>query len=79
MRKIFHSSAKLTVNDWNIDKAFGSMDQSAMTKAKNFVSKDWVVEKILNMTLTSLSVSIVGNNSIENINIVGSLQRFYMG
>ena len=42
MRKIFDSSAKLIINDSDIDKAFGSMHQSVMIRIKNFVSEDWI-------------------------------------
>ena len=47
MPKIFHSSAKLVANYSDIDKAFGSMHQSVMTKTKNFVSKGWIVKTIV--------------------------------
>ena len=44
---IFHPSVKLIVNDPDIDKAFGSMYQTVMTKMKNSVSKNWVVKTIV--------------------------------
>ena len=40
MPKTFYSSAKLIVNDSDIDKEFGSKHQSTMTKIKKSVSKD---------------------------------------
>ena len=43
----FHSCAKLTVNDSDIDKAFGSMYQNVITKIKNFVGRDWIVKTIV--------------------------------
>ena len=39
-RKIFHSNAKLTGSDSDIDEAFKSMHQSIMTKIKNFACED---------------------------------------
>ena len=47
MRKIFHLYAKLLVNDSDIYKAFGSMNQSVTTKIRNAASDDWIVEKIV--------------------------------
>ena len=47
MREIFHSSAKLIENDSDIDKAFGSINQSVMMKIKHFVCKGWIVKTIV--------------------------------
>ena len=44
MSKIFHFSANLTVNDSDIDEAFGSMHQSVMTKIENSARIDWIVK-----------------------------------
>ena len=41
--KIFHSSTKIIASDSDIDEAFKSMDQSIMTKAKNYACEDWIV------------------------------------
>ena len=41
--KIFHSSAKLTARNSDIDEAFKSMHQSIMKKIKNYACKDWIV------------------------------------
>ena len=46
MRKNFHSSEKLIVSDSDIDIAFSSMDESVITKIKNFVNEDWIVKTI---------------------------------
>ena len=45
----FHSCAKLTVNDSDIDKVFGSMYQHVITKKKKkkFVGRDWIVKTIV--------------------------------
>ena len=44
----FHSCAKLTVNDSDIDKVFGSMYQNVITKKKKkFVDRDWIVKTIV--------------------------------
>ena len=40
MRTFFHSSAKLIDNDSDIDKAFGSMHQSIITKIKSSSSEN---------------------------------------
>ena len=53
MRKIFHSSAKLIVNDSDIDKPFGSIHQSAMTKIKKNNSQDWTFKTIVEHGLIS--------------------------
>ena len=43
--KIFHSSAKLTASDSDIDEPFRSMHQkSIMTKTKSSAGVDWVVK-----------------------------------
>ena len=47
MLKIFHSIAKLIVNDSDIEKAFGLMHQSAMEKINNSVSECWIVKTII--------------------------------
>ena len=47
MHKIFHLSTKLSFDHSDIDKAFGSMHQSVMTKIKNYVSKIWIVKAIV--------------------------------
>ena len=41
--KIFHSSTKIIASDSDIDEAFKSMDQSIMTKTKNYACEDWIV------------------------------------
>ena len=41
--KIFHSSVKLIVSDWEIDEAFKSMHQSIMTKIKDYPGEDCIV------------------------------------
>ena len=41
--KIFHSSAKLTASDSDIDEAFKPMHQSIMTKIKIYADNDWIV------------------------------------
>lgn len=58
MRKIFHLSAKLIVNDSDIDKAFRSIYESVMMK-KGLLTRSW------NMVLRFLSFNIVGNNNIR--------------
>ena len=50
MRKLFDLSAKLIVNDSDIDKAFGWVHKSVMDKMKNSVSEDfwvWVYADII--------------------------------
>ena len=44
-RKTFHSSAKLIASDSDIDE--GSMDQSIMTKIKNYASEDWIALDVI--------------------------------
>ena len=51
MRKIFHLSAKLIVNDSDIDKPFGSIHQSAMTKIKKITAKIGLLKQLWNMFL----------------------------
>ena len=46
MHNVFHWSAKLTLNESDIDKAIGPMHQSVITKIENFVRKDWIVKTI---------------------------------
>ena len=41
--KISHSSAKLIASDSGIDEEFKSLQQSIMTKLKNYACKDWIV------------------------------------
>ena len=41
-RKIFHSIVKLTDSDSDIADAFKSMDQSMMTKIKNYACEEWI-------------------------------------
>ena len=41
--KIFHSTAKLTASDSDIEEAFKSIHQSIMTKIRNYASKDCIV------------------------------------
>ena len=65
MCKIFHSSAKLIVNDSDIDKAFRPMYQSAMMKKKFLISKMGLLKRSLNMILRILSVNIVRSNSVR--------------
>ena len=64
MRKIFHLSDKLIINDSEIGKAFGSMQDSAITKIWNFLAEIGLLKQLLNMLLRFLSVSIDENNSI---------------
>ena len=59
--KIFHSCTKLTAIHSDIDEAFKSMDQSVMTKIKNYVCKDWIVLDAVIMQ-RFLSVSIRREN-----------------
>ena len=44
IRKIYHSCDRLIASDSDVDKVFESMHQSIMTKLKNYISKDWIVE-----------------------------------
>ena len=46
IRKIYHSCDRLIASDSDVDKVFESMLQSIMTKLKNSISKDWIVETI---------------------------------
>ena len=64
MRKIFHPSDKLIINNSEIDKAFGSMHNNVMTKIKNFLAEIGLLKQWLNMLLRFLSVSIDEINSI---------------
>ena len=41
-RKIFHSIVKLIDSDSDIADAFKSMDQSMMTKIKNYACEEWI-------------------------------------
>ena len=65
MRKMYHSTTEWTVNDSDIDKAFGSIHESVMTKIKNYFIKDWIVKQLWKMVLRFLGVSLDENNSIE--------------
>ena len=65
MRKIFHSSSNIIVNDSDIDKALEPMHQSVMTKIENFVSKNELLKQLWNMVSIFLSFSIDRNTSIE--------------
>ena len=65
MHKIFHPTAKLLLNDSDINKAFRSLNQSAMTKIKNLSQQRFSCETSQSMVLRFLSVSIGRNNSIE--------------
>ena len=47
-------SAKLITDESGIDKVFGPMHQSDMTKIKNYVSKDWIVKTLLEHVLRFL-------------------------
>ena len=47
MSEIFHLSAKLIDNDSIINKAFGSIYQSIITRTKTFLSKDRIIKTIL--------------------------------
>ena len=60
LRQIFLSGVKLIVIGLDIDKVFGLMHQSVMTKIRNSVSKDWIVK-----TTVEHVKSIDGNNSRE--------------
>ena len=51
---IFHLSAKLITDESGIDKVFGPMHQSDMTKIKNYVTKDWIVKTLLEHVLRFL-------------------------
>ena len=42
-RKIFHSRAKLTASDSDINEPCKSMHQSIMTKTKNYACENWIV------------------------------------
>ena len=42
-RRIFHSNAKLTASDSDIDEAFKSKHQSIMSTMKNYAGEDWIV------------------------------------
>ena len=44
---IFHLSAKLIANDWDIDDAFKSMHQSIMVKIINSAGENWIVKTIV--------------------------------
>ena len=46
MRKIFHSGAKLIVNDLGIDKTLGWLHQNVTTEIKNYIREDWIVKTI---------------------------------
>ena len=48
VHKIFHWCVKLIVNNSDINKAFRSIHQSAITKIKKIFSDDWIVKKIVN-------------------------------
>ena len=65
MHKIFHPTAKLLLNDSDINKAFRSLNQSAMTKIKNLSQQRFSCETSQSMVLRFLSVSIGRNNSME--------------
>ena len=65
MHKIFHPTAKLLLNDSDINKALRSLNQSAMTKIKNLSQQRFSCETSQSMVLRFLSVSIGRNNSIE--------------
>ena len=65
MCKMFHSSAKLIVNDSDIDKAFGSMHQNVCWKQKIMLGKSRLVKQLWNMVLRFFSVGINIVNSIE--------------
>ena len=43
MRKVYHSSATLIVNDLYIDKVFGSMHQRVKTN-KTYLGENWTVK-----------------------------------
>ena len=45
--KIFHSSFKLIPSDSDINEEFKFMDQSIMTKIRNYARKDWIVLDII--------------------------------
>ena len=57
--KIFHSSTKLIASDSDTDETFKSMDQSIMTKIKNYAYEDWfVLDIIIKYSIRFLSVRI---------------------
>ena len=41
--KIFHTSAKLTASDSNVQEAFISMHQGILKTIRNYADADWVV------------------------------------
>ena len=47
MNKIFHLIAKIIVNDSDIGRALRSMNQSIITRIKNFTSENWIVKAIV--------------------------------
>ena len=46
-RKIFHSIVKLIDSDSDIADAFKSMDQSMMTKIKNYACEEWIALEVI--------------------------------
>ena len=50
MRKVFQLCAKLIVNDSDIDKIFGSMNESIMTNFKKSVNEDEILETTVEYT-----------------------------
>ena len=46
-RKIFHSCTKLTGSDSDIEKGFISMNQSIMTKMKEFADEDRIALDVI--------------------------------
>ena len=46
MRKFFYLITILTANDSDIDKAFGLLNQSIVTKIKNYLSRDLIDKTI---------------------------------
>ena len=56
MRTAFYSSAKLLAKDSDIDKAFGSLHQSVMTRIKDLLAKIGLFKQVWSMVLRFLSV-----------------------
>ena len=64
VKYIFDSSATLIANDPDIHEAFGSLNQSVMTK-KKLIAKNGLLKQMWKMVLKLSSVVIDRNNGIE--------------
>ena len=61
---------KLTASDSDIDEVFKSMDQSIMTKIKNYASKDLIVlDAISKYSIKIIQRQYKEKNSIKNKDI----------